>query len=148
MHTLRRLLPIARHHCKAPSWVTAIVVSRTGDTEVEMRLATREDPVKNKISVWVGEYNELMNCQVKDELVSQLIALNNKLNLLSPGLVHGDEERAEVQQRRESLYAEIKHHRAKGHEGKPCPAARQVYATRPALAWQANQSQKSDAQQD
>jgi hypothetical protein len=72
------------------------------------------------------EYNELMNCQVKDELVSQLIALNKKLNLLSPDLVHGDQERAEVQQRRESLYAEIKHHRAKGHEGKPCPAARQV----------------------
>ena len=56
-----------------------------------------------------GEYNELMNCQVKDELVSQLVALNNKLNLLSPDLIHGDEERAEVQQRRESLYAEIKH---------------------------------------
>src|SRR5438445_12045921 len=35
-----------------------------------------------------------MNCQVKDELVSRLIALNNKLNLLSPDLVHGDEERA------------------------------------------------------
>ena len=66
-----------------------------------------------------------MNCQVKDELVNQLIALNNKLNTLSPDLVHGDEERAEVQERRESLYAEIKHHRAKGHEGKPCPAARQ-----------------------
>jgi hypothetical protein len=71
-------------------------------------------------------YNELMNCQVKDELVSQLIALNNKLNLLSPDLVHGDKERAEVQERRESLYAEIKHHRAKGHDGKPCPAARHV----------------------
>jgi hypothetical protein len=71
-------------------------------------------------------YNELMNCQVKDELVSQLIALNSKLNLLSPDLVHGDKERAEVQERRESLYAEIKHHRAKGHEGKPCPAARRV----------------------
>jgi len=67
-----------------------------------------------------------MNCQVKDELVSRLTALNNKLNLLSPDLVHGDEERAEVQQRRESLYAEIKLHRAKGHEGKPCPAARQI----------------------
>jgi len=73
-----------------------------------------------------GEYNESMNCQVKDELVSQLIVLNNKLNLLSPDLVHGDEERAGVQQQRENLYAEIKHHRAKGHEGKPCPAARQV----------------------
>src|SRR5258708_32815175 len=62
-----------------------------------MKLATREDPVKNKIPVWMGEYNELMNCQVKDQLVSRLIALNNKLNLLSPDLVHGDEERAEVQ---------------------------------------------------
>jgi hypothetical protein len=64
---------------------------------------------------------------VKDELVRQLIALNSKLNLLSPDLVHADKERAEVQQRRESLYAEIKHHRVKGHEGKPfCPAATQV----------------------
>ena len=75
---------------------------------------------------WTREYNESMNCQVKDELVSRLVALNNKLNLLSPELVRGDEERAEVQQQRENLYAEIKHHRAKGHEGKPCPAARQV----------------------
>ena len=65
-----------------------------------------------------------MNCHVKDKLVSQLIALNNKLNLLSPDLVHGDKERAEVQERRESLCAESKHHRTKGHEGKPCPAAR------------------------
>ncbi len=73
-----------------------------------------------------GEYNESMNCQVKDELVGQLIVLNNKLNLLSPDLVHGDEERAEVQKQRENLYAEIKHHRTKGHEGKPCPAAKQV----------------------
>jgi hypothetical protein len=30
-----------------------------------------------------------MNCQVKDELVSQLIALNNKLDLVSPDLVDG-----------------------------------------------------------
>jgi len=77
----------------------------------------------------LGEYNESMNCQVKDELVSRLVALNNKLNLLSPDLVHGDEERAEVQQQRENLYSEIKHHRAKGHEGKPCPAAKQVWAS-------------------
>jgi hypothetical protein len=77
----------------------------------------------------IGEYNESMNCQVKDELVSQLVALNNKLNLLSPDLVHGDEERAEVQQQRENLYSEIKHHRAKGHQGKPCPAAKQVWAS-------------------
>ena len=90
-----------------------------------MRLATREDsgqtqnPAKDR-------YNELMNCRVKDELVRKLIALNNKLNLLSPELIHGDEDRAEVQQRRESLYAEIKRHRAKGHEGRPCPAAKEV----------------------
>ena len=89
-----------------------------------MGFATRDHPNQRQISVRIGEYNELMNCQVKDELVRELIALNNKLNLLSPDLVHGDKERAEVQQRRESLYAEIRHHRAKGHEGKPCPAAK------------------------
>ena len=66
-----------------------------------------------------------MNCRVKDKLVNQLAALNNKLNMLSPDLVHGDAERAEVQSQRETLYAEIKHHRSKGHDGKPCPAARQ-----------------------
>ena len=65
-----------------------------------------------------------MNCQVKDELVNHLIALNNKLNLLSPDLVHSEEERTAVQEQRGSLYADIKRHRAKGHDGKPCPAAR------------------------
>ena len=86
------------------------------------------DPNAVQSPAWIGEYNESMNCQVKDKLVSQLVALNNKLNLLSPDLVHGDKERAEVQQQRENLYTEIKHHRAKGHEGKPCPAAKQVWA--------------------
>jgi hypothetical protein len=81
---------------------------------------------KQSLRHWIREYNKWMNCQVKDELVNRLVALNNKLNLLSTHLVHGDEERAEVQQQRENLYAEIKHHKAKGHEGKPCPAARQV----------------------
>ena len=61
-------------------------------------------------------------CNVKDDLVNQLIALNNKLNTLSPALLHSEQARAEVQERRESLYVEIKWHRAKGHEGKPCPA--------------------------
>jgi hypothetical protein len=65
----------------------------------------------------------LVSCHVKDELVSQLIALNNKLNMLSPELVHSDSERAEVQRQRESLYTEIKRHNAKGHAGKGCPAA-------------------------
>jgi hypothetical protein len=63
-----------------------------------------------------------MNCPVKDELVRQLTALNDKLNNLSPELVHGDEVRADVQQRREILYTEIKRHRKKGHDGKRCPA--------------------------
>lgn len=62
-------------------------------------------------------------CKVKDDLVDQLIALNNKVNTLSPHLVRSEQARAEVQERRESLYIEIKRHRAKGHEGKPCPAA-------------------------
>ena len=61
-------------------------------------------------------------CKVKDNLVNQLIALNDKLNTLSPDLLHSEQARAEVQERRESLYVEIKQHRAKGHEGKPCPA--------------------------
>ena len=61
-------------------------------------------------------------CNVKDDLVNQLIALNNKLNTLSPALLHSEKARAEVQERRESLYVEIKRHRAKGHQGKPCPA--------------------------
>ena len=62
-------------------------------------------------------------CNVKDDLVNQLIALNNKLNTLSPALLHSEQARAIVQDRRESLYLEIKRHRAKGYEGKPCPAA-------------------------
>ncbi len=49
-------------------------------------------------------------CNVKDDLVNQLIALNNKLNTLSPALVHSEQARAEVQERRESLYVEIKRH--------------------------------------
>jgi hypothetical protein len=66
------------------------------------------------------------NCKVKDSLVNQLIALNNKLNTLSPALLHSEQARAEVQERREILYVEIKRHRAKGHEGNPCPAAQRV----------------------
>jgi hypothetical protein len=62
-------------------------------------------------------------CKVKDDLVNQLVTLNNKLNTLSPALLHSEQARAEVQERRESLYCEIKQHRAKGHEGRPCPAA-------------------------
>ena len=63
---------------------------------------------------------------MKDELVNHLIALNNKLNLLSPDLVQSEEERTAVQEQRGSLYADIKRHRAKGHEGKPCPAAQRL----------------------
>jgi hypothetical protein len=61
-------------------------------------------------------------CRVKDNLVNQLTDLNNKLNTLSPALVRGGQERDEIQQRREALYMEIKLHRKKGHQGKPCPA--------------------------
>ena len=65
-------------------------------------------------------------CNVKDDLVKQLIVLSNKLNTLSPALLLSEHARAEVQERRESLYIEIKRHRAKGHEGKPCPAAQRL----------------------
>ena len=65
-------------------------------------------------------------CKVKDDLVNQLIALNNNLNALSTVFLHSQQARAEVQERRESLYVDIKRHRAKGHEGKPCPAAQRV----------------------
>lgn len=65
-------------------------------------------------------------CKVKDDLVNQLIVLNNKLNTLSTSFLHSQHARAEVQERRESLYVDIKRHRAKGHEGKPCPAAQRV----------------------
>jgi hypothetical protein len=70
-------------------------------------------------------------CKVKDDLVNQLTALNNKLNTLSPSLLRSEQARAEVQERRESLYVEIKRHRAKGHAGKPCPAAQRLpYSSR------------------
>jgi len=65
-------------------------------------------------------------CKVKDDLVNQLIALNNKLNTLSTAFLHGQQARADVQERRETLYVDIKRHRAKGHEGKPCPAAKHL----------------------
>jgi hypothetical protein len=65
-------------------------------------------------------------CQIKDDLVNQLIALNNKLNTLSPASLRSDQAREEVQQQREKLYVEIKRHRAKGHEGKPCPAVQRL----------------------
>jgi hypothetical protein len=65
-------------------------------------------------------------CNVKDDLVNLLIALNDKLNTLNTAWLHSEQARAEVQERRESLYVEIKRHRAKGHEGKPCPAAQRL----------------------
>ena len=68
-------------------------------------------------------------CKVKDRLVDQLIALNNKLNILSPDWLHSEQARAEVQERRESLYVEIKRHRAKGHNGQPCPSVQRFGST-------------------
>lgn len=62
-------------------------------------------------------------CKLKDDLVSQLITLNNKLNMLSAAWLPSEQARAQVQEQRQELFAEIKLHRAKGHDGKPCPAA-------------------------
>lgn len=63
-----------------------------------------------------------VTCRVKDGLVDELRLLNNKLNTLSPSLLHSEEARAQVQERREILQIEIKQHRKNGHDGKPCPA--------------------------
>ncbi len=64
----------------------------------------------------------MKTCRVDDNLVRELSALSNKLNTLSPAWVRSEEEREEIQHQRETLQAEIKHHRSKGHEGKPCPS--------------------------
>ena len=72
-----------------------------------------------------GRFDDMTSenkCKVKDDLVNQLIALNNKLNTLSSSYVHSQQVRAEIQERRETLHVDIKRHRVKGHEGKPCPA--------------------------
>lgn len=60
-------------------------------------------------------------CEVQDDLISELTALSNKLNTLSPNWVHDEQKRMKIQERRETLQVEIKQHRAKGHDGKPCP---------------------------
>jgi len=61
-------------------------------------------------------------CRVQADLVSELSALNGKLNTLSPHWVRSDKERDEIQKQRETLQAELKQHRAKGHDGKRCPS--------------------------
>src|SRR5258708_36695852 len=43
------------------------------------------------------------HCQVKDDLVNQLIALNNKLNTLCPALLHNDQVQEKVQAHRVNL---------------------------------------------
>lgn len=64
--------------------------------------------------------------KVKDALVNRLITLNDKLNSLSPAFLHSQGDRAEVQLLRETLHVEIKRHKAKGHDGKPCPAVKHL----------------------
>ena len=64
-----------------------------------------------------------MPCKAHAEMMDALVALNNKLNLLSPNRVSGREQVERVSERREELLVEIKHHRKKGHDGRPCPSA-------------------------
>jgi hypothetical protein len=64
----------------------------------------------------------MKTCRVEDGLVRELTTLSDKLNALSPNWVHSEKARGEIQERRETLQAEIKLHRSKGHDGKPCPA--------------------------
>ncbi len=85
--------------------------------------SSRIESIMHLIMLRLDHMTSGTQCQVKDDLVNQLIALNNKLNTLSPALLHTEQAREKVQQQRENLYVEIKRHRAKGHGGKPCPAA-------------------------
>jgi hypothetical protein len=57
-------------------------------------------------------------CKVKDDLVNQLIALNNKLNTLSTAFLHSQQARAEVQERQDCLYLNIKMNKTKGQKEK------------------------------
>lgn len=64
----------------------------------------------------------MKTCRVENDLVRELAALSDKLNMLSPTWVRSEEEREEIQQRRDALHIEIKQHRKKGHDGKSCPS--------------------------
>jgi hypothetical protein len=70
-------------------------------------------------------------CRIQDDLVSELTSLSNKLNTLSPNWVHDEQERKDIQERREALQIEIKRHRTKGHDGKRCPSFNRVAAFSP-----------------
>ena len=60
-------------------------------------------------------------CVMKDRLAKELTALNNKLNILSPDVVHTEEERMAVLNEREKLQLQMRWHRTRGHGGKRCP---------------------------
>jgi len=62
------------------------------------------------------------SCRVQAGLISEITALNSKLNALSPHWVRSEQERDEIQKHRETLQVELKRHRAKGHDGNRCPS--------------------------
>lgn len=64
----------------------------------------------------------MKTCRVEADLVRELTTLSDKLNTLSPSWVHSEQGREEIQHRRETLQAELKRHRSKGHDGKRCPS--------------------------
>jgi hypothetical protein len=63
-----------------------------------------------------------MNCQTNNDLVEAIVSLNNKLNRLSPDRVSEEGQLAEIAEQREVLLIEMRNHRKRGHDGKPCPA--------------------------
>jgi hypothetical protein len=63
-----------------------------------------------------------MTCQTNNDLVDAIISLNNKLNRLSPSSVSDEGQLAEISEKREALLIEMRQHRKKGHDGRPCPA--------------------------
>lgn len=64
----------------------------------------------------------MKRCRVEADLVTELTVLSNRLNTLSPTWEHDEQQREEIQVRRQTLQTEIKHHRTKGHDGKRCPS--------------------------
>lgn len=64
----------------------------------------------------------MRTCRVEEKLVREILAMNGQLNSLSPTWVRDEDERNLIQTKRDELSAELRHHHAKGHGGKRCPA--------------------------
>jgi hypothetical protein len=67
-----------------------------------------------------------MSCKKHSHLVDTIQILNSKLNTLSLHRVSDSGQQLQISEQRDSLLNEMRHHRRKGHDGKPCPDAPRV----------------------